>query len=72
MISLDWDAGYRAQRIVTMLQAEPKLSIESVQKIQGDDLSLGSAEVLPALLALSFDDARLAAAQAQCAPGTAR
>ena len=64
-ISLEWDAGYRAQRIVAMIEATPKLSIADIQKIQGDDLNLGAQEVLPSLLALSFDDAKLSAAAGQ-------
>jgi penicillin amidase len=62
LISLDWDAGYRAQRIQDLIVAQPKISIEYIQKMQGDDLNLGAREVLPHLLALSFDDPRLAEA----------
>ena len=50
LISLDWDAGYRAQRIVDMIEAQPKISIEYVQQMQGDDMNLGAKEVLPYLL----------------------
>ncbi len=65
LISLDWDAGYRAQRIQDLIETQPKISIEYIQKMQGDDLNQGAREVLPYLLALSFDDPQLAeAAQA--------
>ncbi len=62
MISLDWDSGYRAERIVEMIEAQPKISIEYIQQMLGDDLNVGASEVLPPLLALSFDDAKLAKA----------
>jgi penicillin amidase len=51
MISLDWDVGYRAERIVEMIEAQPKISIEHIQQMQGDDMNLGAKEVLPYLLA---------------------
>ncbi len=65
LITTQWDAGYRAQRIVSLIQAQPKLSIEDIQHIQGDDLNLGSTEVLPYLLALKFDDPKLSTALSQ-------
>ncbi|MGH2523403.1 MAG: penicillin acylase family protein, partial [Anaerolineales bacterium] len=65
LLSLDWDAGYRAERIVAMIESQPKISIEHIQQMQGDDLNLGAQEVLPYLLALSFDDPKLARAQEQ-------
>lgn len=63
ILALDWDMGYRAQRIVDMIQAKPKLSMDDIAAIQGDNQNLGAAEVLPSLLALKFDDAQLAAGQ---------
>jgi len=65
LITTQWDMGYRANRIVSMLQAKPKLSIADVQQIQGDDLNQGAAEVLPYLEALSFEDAKLISALGQ-------
>ena len=65
LLTLQWDPGYRAQRIVSMIQAQPKLSIDTIQQIQGDDLNLGATEVLPYLLALSFDDPKLTTALGQ-------
>jgi penicillin amidase len=59
LLSLDWDPGYRAQRIVEMIEARPKISIDDIQQIQGDDMNLGAKELLPYLLSLNFDDARL-------------
>jgi penicillin amidase len=65
LISLSWDAGYRAQRIVDMIEAQPLISPEYIQQMQGDSLSLGAQEVLPYLLALAFDDGQLSAAAEQ-------
>ena len=65
MFGTDWDPGYRARRIVDLIEAQPKISVEYIQQIQGDDLSLGAQEILPSLLALSFDDAKLSAALEQ-------
>ena len=65
LLTLGWDAGYRAQRIVSMIEATPKLSIDDIEHIQGDDMNLGSTEVLPYLPALSFEDPKLSSAQAQ-------
>ena len=62
LISLDWDAGYRAQRIQDLIVTQPKISIEYIQKMQGDDLNQGAMEVLPYLLALNLDDPDLAQA----------
>jgi len=62
LITLQWDEGYRAQRIVSMINATPKLSIDDIEQIQGDDMNLGSTEVLPYLTALSFEDAKLSTA----------
>ena len=62
MISLDWDPGYRAQRIVDLIESQDKISPEYIQQIQGDDMNLGAQAVLPYLLALSFDDPKLAKA----------
>ena len=48
-----------------MLQAQPKVSIDTIQQIQGDDLNQGAIEVLPYLLPLSFSDPKLSAALGQ-------
>jgi len=63
MISMDWDPGYRARRIVDMINSEPLISMDYIQKMQGDDLNLGAQEILPYLFALKFDDAKLAKAE---------
>jgi penicillin amidase len=55
-ISRDWDYGYRAARIVQMIEAKPKLSLQDIQAIQGDDLDPGAAIAVPYLSKLHFDD----------------
>jgi len=55
-ISRDWDYGYRAARIVQMIESKPKLSLKDIQAIQGDDLDAGAGIALPYLSKLQFDD----------------
>jgi penicillin amidase len=59
IFSLDWDYGYRAQRIVELLEANAPHTIESYQRIQGDNKLISAEEIMPYLAALEFDDAEL-------------
>ncbi len=59
LLSLQWDAGYRAGRIVDMIQVQPRISIEYIQQMHGDSTNLGAKEVLPYLLAVDLGDAKL-------------
>jgi len=61
-ISMDWDAGYRARRIVELIEAAPSLSLADIQAIQGDSSPVYAQDILPHLQTLSSDDARLAEA----------
>ncbi len=61
-ISKDWAPGYRARRIVELIEADPSLSREDLQVIQGDSSPVWAQEVLPYLRSLSTDDPRLAQA----------
>jgi penicillin amidase len=63
LLTYDWDAGYRAERIVQMIEAQPKISIDDMKQMQGDNMNLGAQELMPYLLALKFDDPKLADAQ---------
>jgi penicillin amidase len=56
MISREWDAGYRAARIVELLEANPRLTVEDMAAIQGDNTNLGAAEVLPVLFQVDLQD----------------
>jgi penicillin amidase len=60
----DFDQGYRARRIVEMLEADPDgISIEDIQAIQGDNLDGFAPELIPYLEDISLDDPRLEAAR---------
>lgn len=62
LLATDWDYGYRAQRIVELIESRPAWTPQDMAVIQGDNLNMGAREVLPYLLALSFDEPRLQAA----------
>jgi penicillin amidase len=50
-ITADWDYGFRAQRIVDMIQNAPgKIDIAYIQKMQGDNYDPNMAIVMPLIL----------------------
>jgi penicillin amidase len=57
-ISIDWDPGYRARRIVEMIEADETLTLEEIQVMQGDNTAMSTRDMLPYLQALSPDDPR--------------
>ncbi len=60
----DFDAGYRAQRIVNMIESdEDGITSEDMQAIQGDNLNLFALEVIPYLEDLTFEDTAVSAAR---------
>ena len=61
-ISRDWDYGYRAQRIVELIEATPSISITDIQTMQADSAPLWAQDVLPYVISLTSDNVRLAAA----------
>jgi penicillin amidase len=69
-LSMDWSPGYRARRIVELIEAESSLSLADIQIMQGDNSPVWAQDVLPYLLVLpatgpgprSSDTARLAEA----------
>jgi len=63
-LTMDWDPGYRARRLVALLEAHPSLSIADIQALQGDSSPVWAQDVLPYLLDLSPTDPRLAQALA--------
>jgi len=63
MLSQEWDYGYRAERIVEMLEDGAPHSITSFQTIQGDNKLISAEELMPYLADLRFDDAELAEAR---------
>ncbi len=48
-ISKEWDPGFRAARIVQLLSANPKVSMDDVEAIQNDEVSLSTQMLLPLL-----------------------
>jgi penicillin G amidase len=58
-ISRDWDPGYRAQRIVDLIEVFTPISIDDIQAMQADNLPLWAQDVLPYITALTSDDPRL-------------
>ena len=59
-LSMDWAPGFRARRIVELIEADPSLSLNDIQAIQGDNSPIYAQDVLPYLRTLSSNDARLA------------
>ncbi len=58
-LSMDWDPGYRARRIVALIEADPTLSISDIQAIQGDSTPLWAQDILPFVTGLTATDTRL-------------
>jgi penicillin amidase len=61
-LSMDWAPGYRAQRIVDLIEATPTLSIADFQRIHGDSSPVWAQEVLPYVQGLSSSEPRVAEA----------
>ncbi|HLB47337.1 MAG TPA: penicillin acylase family protein [Anaerolineales bacterium] len=59
LISLDWDSGYRAQRIVDMITAKFPITLDDVKAQQGDNANLSAKEIMPYLSTLAFNDPKL-------------
>ena len=58
LVGTDWDYGFRAQRIVDMIQQAPgKIDIQYFQKMQGDDKSLNAETMIPILNKVNLDPA---------------
>jgi penicillin amidase len=55
-ISMDWSPGYRARRIVELIEADPSLSVADMQVIQGNSSPVWADDVLPYLLVLPVTD----------------
>jgi penicillin amidase len=64
IITVDWSPGFRARRIVELLEADSSLSVADMQAIQGDSSQVWAQDVLPYLQTLSSDDPRLSEALA--------
>jgi penicillin amidase len=65
LLTTEWDYGFRAQRIVDLIESSPgPIDIAWMQKIQGDDMDLNAQTLLPVLMALPLSDERLEEARA--------
>ena len=55
-LTSEWDYGFRAQRIRTLLAATPKVSPEAMSEIQGDSRNTYAPGLVERLLAVQVDD----------------
>lgn len=64
LITNQWSLGFRASRIVSLLEnAQEPISLSTLKKMQGDNYDPLAAIFVPLLLELDFDDPDLVAAQ---------
>jgi penicillin amidase len=55
-ISRDWDNGFRAQRIVDMIEAMPDpITIEYIRQMQGDNALMIADDLIPVLMAMPLE-----------------
>jgi penicillin amidase len=60
LISTDYDHGFRAKRIVEMIENAPgKIDVAYIQEMQGDNYDGGAPYILPHLLGMKFDASNL-------------
>ncbi|MEX0800093.1 MAG: penicillin acylase family protein [Dehalococcoidia bacterium] len=55
-LTTDWADSHRKNRIIEMLGEKEKLSVQDLQRMQGDQLSLPARELVPGMLALRAPD----------------
>lgn len=60
LLGADWDYGFRARRILQLLNEKPLLSIEDMQRIQNDARALFADDILPLLDSFAPDDPQAA------------
>ena len=56
LIAVDWDRGYRARRLVELLEADDSISVQDLQTIQRDSNSLYTQDILHHFLSLQPSD----------------
>ena len=61
-LSMDWNPGYRARRIVQLIEADASISLVDMQTIQRDSTPLYAEDILPYILAITSEEPRLQAA----------
>jgi len=57
-ITMDWDPGYRAQRVVDLMEDDASISLDDIRAMQRDNRPIWADEILPHLLVLPSDDRR--------------
>jgi penicillin amidase len=57
-LSMDWAPGFRARRIVNLIEADDSISIDDIKAIQGDSRPEFAQDIMPYLLSLEPTDAR--------------
>ncbi len=60
LLGSDWDRGFRARRILQLLNEKPALSLEDMQRIQNDARSVFADDILPLLDSFTSDDPQAA------------
>jgi penicillin amidase len=65
LLTTGWDYGYRAERIVEMIENAPgPIDADYIAQMHGDNKNLNAAVLLPVLFELPIDDSRLDQARA--------
>lgn len=59
LLTTEWDAGYRANRIVEMIESKSTLSSDDIQEIHGDNHNAMGPLFVPLLLQLEFEDEKV-------------
>ncbi|MGD8759239.1 MAG: penicillin acylase family protein [Anaerolineales bacterium] len=59
LITTQWDYGYRASRIVAMIEQDAELSIEDIQRIHGDNYNAMGPLLTPLLQELEFEETEI-------------
>jgi penicillin amidase len=54
-LSMEWDRGYRAKRIVELIEGKDKLSADDFAAIQGDNLDIAAQQIVPYLNGISAE-----------------
>ncbi|MGQ0676442.1 MAG: penicillin acylase family protein, partial [Rhodospirillales bacterium] len=58
LLGSDWEAGYRARRILDMLAIDPRPSVDSTAAMQADIVSMAARDLLPILTGVVANDDR--------------
>jgi len=61
-LSADWSPGFRVRRIVELIEAEDKLGIDDMKRIQGDSSPIYAQDILPYILAVAPSESQQAEA----------